>query len=98
MTVKWPNHKSHIKKGHKSCEIAIHFNKHSNGLHKLDKSSQDLYTSQLKEHLSVIIIESVKPKIGYDMKVLLHERENYWQGALKSTKLFGGINKRSNRK
>ena len=97
MTFRWPNHKSHIKKGHKLCELSTHFSNESNNMHKLDTSSQKVFTSQLRKQLSIIIIESVAPIDGKDMKFLLQERENFWQGALKSTQFYGGINKRTNK-
>ena len=97
MAVRWRNHKSHIKKGIKSCELASHFAQLSESTHQIDKSSQSVFTSQLSEHIAVILIESVKPKSGIDIETTLKEREDYWQGALKSTPLFGGINKRSNK-
>ena len=87
----------HIKKGIKSCELANHFVSLSSSTHKTDKSTQPIFTSQLKEHLAVILIESVSPKPGDDVESILKEREDFWQGALKSTPLFGGINKRSNK-
>ncbi len=65
--------------------------------HKIDKSNQSAFTSQLSEHLAVIIIESVKPSSGCDIETTLKDREDFWQGALKSTPLFGGINKRNNK-
>ncbi len=97
MAVRWRNHKSHIKKGINSCELANHFITLSNSTHKIDKSTQAIFTSQLSEHLAIILIESVKPKANIDIETTLKEREEYWQGALKSTPLFGGINKRSNK-
>ena len=97
MAVRWRNHKSHIKKSIKSCELASHFVSLSSSTHKLDKSSQATFTSELKDHLAIIIIESVKPQTGLDVETTLKEREDFWQGALKSTPLFGGINKRSNK-
>ena len=97
MAVRWRNHKSHIKKGIKSCELASHFEQLSESIHKLDKSSQSTFTSQLSEHLSVVLIECVKPRPGTDVETTLKEREDFWQGALKSTPLFGGINKRTNK-
>ena len=97
MKDRWPNHKSHIKVGKKTCEIATHFKSLSNNVHKLDKSNHLAYTSDLRDHLSVQIIEYVAPIPGQDHKSLLQERENFWQGALKATTLYGGINKRSNR-
>jgi hypothetical protein len=90
------NHKSHIKMNKKSCEIASHFTQLSNSVHKLDKSNQTAYTTSLSEQLEVLIIESVAPIQGIDMKKHLLSRENYWQGALKASKLYGGINKRTN--
>ena len=97
MAVRWRNHKSHIKKGIKSCELASHFAQHSNSIHKIDKSSQSTFTSELSEHIALIIIESVKPSEGQDVETTLKNREDFWQSTLKSTPLFGGINKRSNR-
>lgn len=94
MRVRWRNHKSHIKKGVNSCEIATHFHKLSDSLHKLDKTNQNVFTSQLSDHLEVLLIESVEPKLGTSMKKLLEDRETYWKGALKAFNLFGGINKR----
>ncbi len=96
MKVRWRNHKSHIKKCKKSCEIASHFTANINSVHKLDKSSQALYTSQLKEHLSVLIIECLEPVEGVDMRDTMHQRENFWQAELKSATMYGGINKRTN--
>ena len=97
MAVRWRNHKSHIKKSIKSCELASHFATLASSTHKLDKTSQANFTADLKEHLSIVLIESVRPQAGLDVEATLKEREDYWQGALKSTPLFGGINKRSNR-
>ena len=97
MKVRWRNHKSHIKMGKKTCEIASHFTKLASTVHKLNKESQVEYTSQLSEQLELVLIESVERIPGLDMKKHLLSRETYWQGALKASKLFGGINKRSNR-
>ena len=98
MAVRWRNHKSHIKSGIKSCELASHFIQLSETTHKLDKTTQPIFTQHLSEHLSIILIEHITRQPDKDIASLLKEREDYWQGALKSTPLFGGINKRSNRK
>ena len=98
MAVRWRNHKSHIKSGIKSCELASHFIQLSETTHKLDKTTQPIFTQHLSEHLSIILIEHITPQPDKDIPSLLKEREDYWQGALKSTPLFGGINKRTNRK
>ena len=97
MKVRWRNHKSHIKLGVKSCEIASHFKHLCNSVHKLDKSTQAIYTSQLSMHLDLIILESVEPLEGRDMKKYLLEREAFWQATMKASRMFGGLNKRSNR-
>ena len=96
MKTRWSNHKSHIKQGKKSCEISTHFIQTANTLHKLDKSNQISYTSSLSLQLEVKIIECVEPITGKTMKEACEIRETFWQGALKSTQLFGGMNKRSN--
>lgn len=97
MRTRWANHKSHIKKSKLSCEISTHFAHHSTNLHKLDKSNFSNFTSSLSSQLNLIVIESVAPIQGKTMKEACQERENYWQGILKATKLFGGINKRRNK-
>ena len=84
--------------GYKTCEIASHFKRLESTVHKLDKSSQKTFTSDLSEHLSVLLIETVEPIPGKPMKRVLEERETFWQGALKASKLFGGINKRMNKR
>ena len=94
MKVRWRNHKSHIKQGKKTCEIASHFTRLGNTTHKLDKSTQALFTSQLSSHLSIVLIECVEEVPGKTRKEQLEIREKFWQGALKAAKLFGGINKR----
>ena len=95
MKERWRNHKSHIKTGKKTCEIASHFRSLSKSAHKLDTTDQKRFTSQLAEHLEVTLIESVTtvPK-GYTLKKYLEEREDFWKGTLKADRLFGGINKR----
>ena len=97
MRTRWRNHKSHIKMGHKSCEIASHFKKLDSTVHKLDKTTQAIFTSDLSKHLKVVLIESVESIPGKPMKKVMEDRETYWQGALKASRLFGGINKRTNR-
>ena len=94
--IRWRNHKSHIKKGINKCEITNHFLKTSNTIHKLDKSNQNIFTSELSKHLEVIIIECVEPLPNKTMKEACEARESFWQGILKSTQFFGGLNKRKN--
>ena len=97
LAVRWRNHKSHIKNNIKSCELASHFISLSSTTHKLDRTSQATFTTELSEHIAIILIESVKPSPGLNVESFLKEREKFWQGALKSTPLFGGINKRTNK-
>ena len=95
MSVRWRNHKSHIKSNIKSCESAHHFIQLSDTTHKLDKSTQSVYTEQLSKHLAIILIAHIPPDPNKDIQSSLKQRENFWQGALKSTPLFDGINKRT---
>ena len=94
MKTRWANHKSHIKACKKTCEIASHFVRLGNTTHKLDKSDQKAFTSQLSQHLDIRLIESVASIPGVDMKEHMEAREKFWQGTLKAAKLFGGLNKR----
>ena len=47
--------------------------------------------------MTLIIIESVKPRSGEDVETILKNREDFWPSTLKSTPQFGGIDKLSNR-
>ncbi|NRB82112.1 MAG: GIY-YIG nuclease family protein, partial [Saccharospirillaceae bacterium] len=98
MRTRWRNHKSHIKKEVKSCELSSHFTTTSNSIHKLDKSNQSAFTSQLSEQISVYLIERVEVVPEKEIVDLLRARENFWQAALKSCNLYGGINKRTNKR
>ena len=97
MRTRWCTHKSHIKKEVKSCELSSHFIAASNSTHKLDKSNQGAFTTQLSEQISVYLIERVVVEPNKEIIDLLKVRENFWQAALKSCSLYGGINKRSNK-
>ncbi len=96
MKTRWSNHKSHIKKDKKTCEIASHFIQNAHSIHKLDKTNQACFTASLSLQLEVKIIECVDPIAGKTIREACELRETFWQGALKSTKLFGGMNKRTN--
>ena len=91
MKVRWSNHKSHIKQGKKTYEIASHFCRLGKTVHKLDKSTQSIFTSQLSSHLEIVIIECVVPVPGKTIKEQLEIREKFWQGTLKAAKLFGAL-------
>ena len=84
---RWGNHKSHIKTCKNTCELANHFTKLANSIHKLDKSSNEIFTSELKNHLAITFIERVE--------TFPESREKFWQHTLKASPLFGGIIKRT---
>ena len=79
MAVRWRNHKSHIKHNTKSYELASHFISLSSTTHKLDRTMQATFTTELSEHIAIILIESVKPSPGLDVESFLKEREDFWQ-------------------
>ena len=98
ITKRWRNHKSHIRKGVKSCEIASHFS----SVHSLDKQGTiDVYDDQLKKILRVTLIDYVDMegvKCNEAKTRLLKEREELWQHQLKSFEIHGGFNKCGARK
>ena len=53
---RWQNHKSHIRKSVRSCEIATHFN---SDFHDLVKEPLKTFDSQLSNQLEVIIFEKL---------------------------------------
>ena len=98
--IRWSNHKSHIKKNHKSCELSKHFINNPR-IHPLDTTSQANYDRSLTNHLEVILIESVVlPENCRKAQSIpiLEARETYWQNTLKAVRIYGGLNKRNNKK
>ena len=97
MKVRFRNHKSHIKCGYRNCEVAAHF-ADNRVMHNLDLSSCKSYTTSLKGHIEVILIEQVDvSKVAQDSKSRLKEckkREWYWQNQLKTLRQYGGMNVR----
>ena len=94
---RWANHKSHIKKGIKSCEISTHINYSAPEKHLLDKSSCNGYDDDLKAQVNVVFLENVKIESEWDNEKItsvLENREYFWQCRLKATSKLGGINKR----
>ena len=100
MKVRWQNHKSHIKKQYKNCEVAKHFKEHQDDKHKLDKSTISNYTKSLKHQIKVMIIESVDSININDQNLIkkLEAREAYFQSYFKTTILFGGLCRNETRK
>ena len=97
MKERWDNHKSHIKRNHKTCEIDTHCIE--NPCHKLDSSSLKTYDDQLKCQLKIMAIEEVtRPptaKTTDEKLIILEAREDFWQARLKRKSIFGDLNKRS---
>ena len=100
MSTRWTNHKSHIRKSVKSCEIANHFSSTIN--HVLDKKSKiSIFDDQLKTQIRVTIIDQIyfKDSDNDDFKLRkLKEKEAFWQNQLKTLSCYGGFNKRDARK
>ena len=73
MKVRFRNHKSHIKCGYRNCEVAAHF-ADNRVMHHLDTSSCKSYTTSLKGHIEVILIEQVDVSgVAQDSKSRLKE-------------------------
>ena len=92
---RWQNHKSHIRKGVGSCEIACHFNSE---LHDLTKEPLKTFDSELSDQLEVIIFEKLdfSKCINQDDRVkVAKQRETFWQQQLMTLDCYGGLNKRT---
>ena len=100
MSSRWKNHKSHIRKGVKSCDITCHFV--SDNCHILSKDSHiNVFDEELKKQLRVTIIDQLhfKNADSNEFKLKkLKEKEAFWQNQLKSLSCYGGFNKRDARK
>ena len=57
MKIRFPNHKSHIKRNRRTCEISKHFADNLL-IHELDKSTNLNYDNSLKSQIEVIIIKN----------------------------------------
>ena len=86
MSTRWPNHKSHIRKGIKSCEIACHFS--DKNYHNLNsKAKINIFDEKLKSQIRVTLIDQVDIDPSDSNEVRLRkvkEREAYWQNQLKT--------------
>jgi hypothetical protein len=92
---RWANHKSHIKRYVKSCELATHMQSHT-----LDRSSLALFDRDLSCQLELIFIEQVFIDPTWDhTRILskLENRESFWQCQLKVSIRLGGMCKRGRR-
>ena len=94
---RWQNHKSHIKKGVRSCEIASHFTEFN---HLDCNTCLNLFDSNLRDILRVTIIDKVDVVDSDSPKIKIQKckkREAYWQNQLKTFSSQGGFNKRDAR-
>ena len=86
------NHKSHLKKGIRSCKLVNHFLDID---HSLDFSSTDSFNSTLSAHLSVIIVDALEFDHGMnrlDIEKAMETREGFYQTQLKTLVRYGGMN------
>ena len=93
---RWQNHKSHIRKAVRSCEIACHFN--DKEFHTLTKDPLKTFYNELSDQVEVIIFEKLdfSKCINQDDRMrTAKERESFWQNQLMTLNEFGGLNKRS---
>jgi len=89
---RFSNHKSHIKKGIRSCRLVNHFLDID---HALDFSTTASFNSSLSAHLSVIIVDALEfdPEINkLDREKAMEAREGYYQTQLKTLERYGGMN------
>ena len=89
---RFSNHKSHIKKGIRSCKLVNHFLDID---HSLDFSTTASYNSTLRTHLSVIIVDALEfePEISkVDKEKAMEAREGFYQTQLKTLERYGGMN------
>ena len=92
---RWQNHKSHIRKSVRSCEIATHFNSE---FHDLVKEPLKTFDCQLSNQIEVVIFEKLDFSRcqNQDDKVrVAKERETFWQNQLMTLDCYGGLNKRT---
>ena len=98
--VRFGNHKSHIKHGHKTCELSKHFLENPH-LHPLDKSTNANFDKSLRAQLELTIIEKVKISgnnlDSYSKLNQCKVRECFWQNKLRTMKDYGGLNVREER-
>ena len=89
---RFSNHKSHIKKGIKSCKLVNHF---IDVDHSLDFSTTESFNRTLSAHLSVIIVDSVElcsNTSKVERERVMEAREGFYQTQLKTLERYGGMN------
>ena len=96
LCVRWPSHKSHIKKSYKKCKVAVHFNIEGTE-HGWTPMTID---ATLPAEIEIIIIDKVVPEVWDtpdSMFEKLCKKEIYWQNMLRTMEEFGGLNDRDER-
>ncbi len=89
---RFSNHKSHIKKGIKSCKLVNHFIEVD---HSLDFSTNETFNSTLSAHVSIIIVDSVDLSSctsNEERERVMEAREGFYQTQLKTLERYGGMN------
>ena len=89
---RFSNHKSHLKKGIRSCKLVNHFLDID---HDIDFSTTATFNSSLSAHLSVIIVDSLDfgPDVSkLDREKAMEAREGFYQTQLKTMERYGGMN------
>ena len=104
------NYKNHFKINHKGCEMAQHFHECGADIHSLysdaeantrSKAFQNKYDEHLSRQIKIIIIDQVdlsSAETTREKRVLIEEREGYWQTQLRTLLHYGGLNKKDERK
>ena len=101
ISVRWRNHKSHIRNNIKSCELSTHFSENSN--HNFNRKSSIIdFDKTLKNYLRITIIDcisDISDSSSNELNIkLLKQKEVFWQNNLKTLKNYGGLNIRDARK
>ena len=89
---RFSNHKSHIKKGIRSCKLVNHFLDID---HDLYFSTTASYNSSLRTHLPVIIVDAIEFESEIskvDREKAMKAREGFYQTQLKTLERYGGMN------
>lgn len=92
---RWANHKSHIKKGFQSCEVAVHYNSVDSNSHQWKPESIDV---TLPREISITLIDKVSSEVWDNPDTLfekLIKKERYWQSQLNTISV--GLNTRNER-
>ena len=90
---RFSNHKSHIKRGVKSCRLTNHFLEKDHAL--VTDESQKEFDASLVKHIRIKIIDNVtfdNNSTTKEKEKLCEEREGYWQHHLRTFEKFGGMN------